>query len=149
MAYAGNFVFNDEDDFCEGYDDTARCACCGKRYTPGYMDSEGDGDVPGGIHEFGVPPERDCDCTDKDLRLALEAKDEIIHLNDAGQRLLVWLSEFNGLQHIDEWDICRLSESTGKSFVRLIEYSADALILSHIHAWSKHMQQCVKEGRYG
>lgn len=137
--YYGNFVF-DEGDFCEGYDDTARCACCGKRYTEGYFDSEGDGDVPGGINEFFVEGERDCECTRQQLRAVLEEKDEII-LDQYGRALLEKLQEVPGLDHLTEIDVCRISEASGKRFKDLCGYLIDNLVLWHVQAWSSYMKK--------
>lgn len=146
MAYRGNFYFDSEDDFkCEAYE-CPRCRCCDEEYTPGFLSSEGDGDVPGGIQEFWEEPERACDCDDKALRLALEERDEPILLDEHGRQLLNLLIKVDGLGDITVWDVCRLSEAANETFERLCAYAVDNLILWHIDTWAKYMRSRIEAG---
>lgn len=127
--YAGNYEFDHDngDDFAdETYGGNIYCKCCGKRYTPGYMDSEGDGDVPYGIHTFGMPAERECNCTEKDLRMALESRGEEIELDWYGDELFAILSQAG--KEPTDMDICKMSEHAGKEFSALVLLPVDVLL---------------------
>lgn len=129
--YKGNYIF-DESDFNE--DDC--CVVCRSPYEPGYLDSDGDGAVLGGVNEFWVEPERACICNGKDLHKKLDD----FAIDGYGFKLLERLRSVEGLSGVSESDICRLSESAGKTFKELCEYVyIDPIVELHIKVWSNYV----------
>lgn len=154
MAYRGNFVFDEFDEYSDDFLESNRdgsnphCKCCKKPYIPGGLETEGDDRVPNGTHEVIFPPERTCNCSGKELREYLEKKEKYVKVCREGHRLIEWLENYEGLEQIDELDVCRMSEMAGKSFNELIEYPADELILLYVKSWSDHIKKKVEEGHY-
>lgn len=140
MAYRGNFEFAYEDDFM---DDEGCCIVCGSEF---FCENADEYDGDGHLYRRGWgEAQKRCDCDGRRLRKELTERDEV-YLDGFGSRLLQALREVPGLEHIDEWDVCRLSEAAGKQFEVLLEHSINQLIIWHVEAWSDHMLRLARVG---
>lgn len=148
MIYHGGGVFDkpesdgEEEQFF--LNDEGCCRVCGKpMYTGGGEAYDADGVLAA---VFPADFEKTCDCGFKDLD-----KDDVypwIVIDEYGQKLMEWLQDYPGMEWIDEYDICRLSEAVGKTFKELLTYEAGNLIMWHVKAYTDYMRWIVNSGRY-
>ena len=129
MAYKGNYEFDEDDMVDEGV-----CTCCGEPFSmkTACRDSESGmcySETFYPRYEDGEPVIADyddyylcanCDCDGKSLREQCEERD-YIHLDEYGQKLLEGWRKFDDLKHINEFDVCRISEAEDKSFKQLCD----------------------------
>ncbi len=145
MAYRGNYFFEDGDMVDES-DDIPACRCCGADYCSNdCLEDEQERTLYLLCRNIGYDVERfslssSCQCTEREYREFLE-DEGVIRLDSYGNRLLERLRDLPSLKHIDEWDICRLSEEAGKTFQELCEWFDQNLVLLHVQAWARYMQK--------
>lgn len=125
MAYNGAYVFTDKDDFMEESSGYPKCRCCGKAY-------EEDEPV--------------CECNEISLRELIESPYEIIRLSKEGRIILERLREINGLSHITEIDVCRLSELANLTFTQLMYIPINDWVVYLVKAWSANMLHRANKG---